>query len=117
MHLAAGRTLDRIHLLDWGRLKGLRIHREPGVDHFPGRRTLDQYAVHTFLAEQYVSQTGRLSDCKEGSAVTRNCDLRLGTTLRPADRANGLCRYLTHLTCTFTAIICGVGDIWFDTTK
>ena len=46
MRLVAGRTLDRIHLLDWRRFKRLGIHRVSGVDHLPRRRTLDQYAVH-----------------------------------------------------------------------
>ena len=51
MQLAAGGTLHRIHLLDGRSLEGLRIHRETGVNHFPRRRTLDQDAVHTFLAQ------------------------------------------------------------------
>ena len=49
MRLMAGWTLDRIHLLDGRCLECLWIHRETGIDHFSGRRTLDQYAVQTFL--------------------------------------------------------------------
>ena len=56
MQLAAGRTLDGIHLLDGRTLERLRVHREPRVDHFSGRRTLDQYAVHTFLGEHTLAQ-------------------------------------------------------------
>ena len=66
MHLAAGRTLHRIHLLDRRGLKCLRIHRETGVNHFSGRRTLDQDAVHTFLAR--TREPGACpTTCKEGS--------------------------------------------------
>ena len=41
----------------------------------------------------------------------------LGECVVVDHRVNSRCRYLTHFTCTFTAIACGVGDIWFDTTK
>jgi hypothetical protein len=67
MQLAAGRTLDGIHLLDGRSLERLRIHREAGVDHFSGRRTLDQDAVHTFLAR--AREPGACpTTCKESSA-------------------------------------------------
>jgi hypothetical protein len=49
MRFVASRTLDRIHLLDGRCLEGLGIHRKTCVNHFSGRRALDQYAVHTFL--------------------------------------------------------------------
>ena len=66
MHLTACRTLHRIHLLDRRSLKCLRIHRETGVNHFSGRRTLDQDAVHTFLAR--TREPGACpTTCKEGS--------------------------------------------------
>ena len=69
MHLAAGRTLDRIHLLDRRSLKCLRIHRETGVNHFSGRRTLDQDAIHTLLAG--TREPGACpTTCKEGSVTT-----------------------------------------------
>jgi hypothetical protein len=68
MHLAAGRTLHWIHFLDGRGLKCLRIHRETGVNHFSGRRTLDQDAVHTFLAR--TREPGACpTTCKEGSVT------------------------------------------------
>src|SRR5258706_4087417 len=94
MHLAAGRTLNWIHFLDGRSLKCLRIHRETGVNHFSGRRTLDQDAVHTFLAG--TRKPGACpTTCKEGSVtaltsrVLRDwfAERPLRTTLPPAARS------------------------------
>jgi len=85
MHLAAGRTLHRIHLLDRRGLKCLRIHRETGVNHFSGRRTLDQDAVHTFLART----RGQVPAQLHARRVPYNRDhyeLLLRTILPPAAR-------------------------------
>ena len=46
MQLVAGWTLDRVHFLDRRSIEDLGVHRVTGVDHLPGSRTLDQYAVH-----------------------------------------------------------------------
>jgi len=47
--LMARRALYGIHLLDRRRIERRRIHREAGVDHFSGYRTLDHYAIHDCL--------------------------------------------------------------------
>lgn len=60
MRLVAGRTHDRIHLFDRRCLERLWVHRETGVNHFPGRRTLDQYSV------QLSSITATPTDCLQG---------------------------------------------------
>lgn len=78
MQLAAGRTLDGIHLLDGRSLERLGIHREPSVDHFSGRRTLDQYAVHTFLGEHTLAQ---VLACMTARRVPPDLSARLPTSL------------------------------------
>jgi hypothetical protein len=46
MHLLAGRTLDRVLILDRQHLERLRVHREARINELSRSWALDQYAVH-----------------------------------------------------------------------
>jgi hypothetical protein len=47
MHLIAGRTLDRILILDRQHLERLRVHRKARINQLARFWALNQYAVHS----------------------------------------------------------------------
>ena len=89
-------AFDWIHLLDRRQLKGLRVHREPGVNHLSGVRALDQDAVHLFLGalEPQPSLQRGFRDSRNDRIPT--VDERKSTSTVPNGQADGFFRLLYH---------------------
>jgi hypothetical protein len=65
MHLIAGRTLDRVLILDRQRIERLRVHREACINELARIWALDHDAVQPFLisarTDEAVASKGPLS--------------------------------------------------------